>query len=77
MVLEEINTNGMPVGSVLFKVRDFEGIVGQPEARRPKGFLFPASLVIVGHKVYITNLSLPLTPVVGDELRKRSTSSPL
>jgi len=57
VVLEEINTNGMPVGSVLFKVGDFEGIVGQPGARRPKGFLFPASLVIVGHKVYITNLS--------------------
>lgn len=70
VVLEEINTNGMPVGSVLFKVGDFEGIVGQPGARRPKGFLFPASLVIVGRKVYITNLSLPLTPVVGDEIEE-------
>jgi DNA-binding beta-propeller fold protein YncE len=70
VVLEEINTNGMPVGSVLFKVGDFEGIVGRPGAHRPKGFLFPASLVIVGHKVYITNLSLPLTPVVGDEIEE-------
>ena len=35
-----------------------------------KGFLFPASLVIVGRKVYITNLSLPLTPVVGDEIEE-------
>jgi sugar lactone lactonase YvrE len=71
-VLEEINTTtaeGVPVrvGRVIFKVGDFEGIVGPPERRRPKGFLFPASLVIVGHKVYVTNLSLPLTPAVGDE----------
>jgi sugar lactone lactonase YvrE len=71
VVLEEIDTtaNGVPVkvGRVIFKVGDFDGIVGPPEARRPKGFLFPASLVIVGHKVYVTNLSLPLTPAVGDE----------
>lgn len=69
MVLEEINTTagGVPVkvGRVIFKVGDFEGIIGPPESRRPKGFLFPASLV--GHKVYVTNLSLPLTPAVGDE----------
>jgi DNA-binding beta-propeller fold protein YncE len=71
VILEEIKTtaDGIPVnvGRVIFKVGDFEGIIGPPEARRPKGFLFPASLVIVGHKVYVTNLSLPLTPAVGDE----------
>jgi hypothetical protein len=70
-VLEEIDTTagGVPVkvGRVIFKVGDFEGIVGPPERRRPKGFLFAASLVIVDHKVYVTNLSLPLTPAVGDE----------
>jgi sugar lactone lactonase YvrE len=70
VVLEEINTNGMPVGSVLFKVGDFEGIIGQPGKRRPKGFLFPASLVIVGHKVYVSNLSLALTPAAGDEIEE-------
>ena len=26
--------------------------------------------MIVGRKVYITNLSLPLTPVVGDEIEE-------
>ncbi|HSE84609.1 MAG TPA: hypothetical protein VLJ79_00145 [Candidatus Binatia bacterium] len=74
VVLEEIDTTGggipVKVGSVLFKVGDFEGIVGGPGARRPKGFLFPASLVIVGHKVYVANLSLPLTPAVGDEIEE-------
>lgn len=71
VVLEEIDTtaNEVPVkvGRVLFKVGDFEGIIGPPDKRRPKGFLFPASLVIVGHKVYVTNLALGLTPAVGDE----------
>ncbi len=71
VVLEEINTTagGAPVkvGRVVFKVGDFEGIIGPPGARQPKGFLFPASIVFVGHKAYVTNLSLPLTPAVGDE----------
>jgi len=71
VVLEEINTtaDGQPVkvGRVVFKVGDFEGIVGPPGARRARGFLFPASLVIVGHTVYVANLALPLTPAVGDE----------
>ncbi len=71
VVLEEIDTtaNGDPVkvGKVLFKVGDFEGLVGSPGAQRPKGFLFPASLVIVGHKVFVTNLALGLTPAGGDE----------
>ncbi len=71
VVLEEIDTtaNSIPVkvGKVLFKVGDFEGVVGRPGAQRPKGFLFPASLVIVGHKVFVTNLALGLTPAEGDE----------
>ncbi|HEY7318865.1 MAG TPA: hypothetical protein VIE89_14920 [Candidatus Binatia bacterium] len=71
VVLEEIDTTAdavpVKVGRVIFKVGDFEGIVGPPQASRPKGFLFPASLVIVGHKVYVTNLALGLTPAVGDE----------
>src|SRR5262249_25063928 len=61
--------DGLPVkvGRVIFKVGDFEGIVGSPGARQAKGFLFPASPVIVGHKVYVTNLALALTSAVGDE----------
>lgn len=74
VVLEEIDTtaDGFPVkvGRVVFKVGDFEGIIGRPEALRPKGFLFPASPVIVGNKVYVTNLALGLTPGVGDEVEE-------
>jgi hypothetical protein len=33
----------------------------------PRGLLFPASMVIVGENMYVTNLALPLTPAVGDE----------
>jgi hypothetical protein len=55
------------VGRVIFNVGDFEGIVGPPGARQPKGFLFPASQVIVGHKMYVTNLALALTLAAGDE----------
>jgi hypothetical protein len=29
--------------------------------------LFPASPVIVGEELFVTNLALPLTPAVGDE----------
>jgi sugar lactone lactonase YvrE len=75
VVLKEIDAEVGPVhvkvGKVLFKVGDFEGIVGRPGAQRPKGFLFPASLVIVGHKVFVTNLALGLTPADGDEPEDR------
>lgn len=73
VVLEEIDTTlastGAPVkvGRVLFTVGAFEGIVGQPSGRRPKGLLFPASLAVSGNAVYVTNLALPLTDAVGDE----------
>jgi DNA-binding beta-propeller fold protein YncE len=74
VVLKDIDTtaNGAPVkvGKVLFKVGDFEGLVGQSGVQRPQGFLFPASLVIVGHKVFVTNLALGLTPAEGDELEE-------
>ncbi|MDB5927367.1 MAG: hypothetical protein JWN13_6303, partial [Betaproteobacteria bacterium] len=33
----------------------------------PNGLLFPASLVIIGDDMFVTNLALPLTPAVGDE----------
>ena len=52
-------------GRVVARVGEFEGI------RRdgtPRGLLFPASMVIVGGHMYVTNLALPLTAdVVGDE----------
>jgi len=36
--------------------------------RAAKGLLFPASPMIVGGKIYVTNLALPLTSdVIGDE----------
>jgi sugar lactone lactonase YvrE len=33
----------------------------------PQGLLFPASIVIRGGNIYVTNLALALTPAVGDE----------
>jgi DNA-binding beta-propeller fold protein YncE len=50
-------------GRVIKRIGRFEGI----RNGAPKGLLFPASLVIVDHDMYVTNLSLPLTPAVGDE----------
>ena len=51
-------------GRVVAKLGSFEGI------RRdgtPEGLLFPASVVILGHDLYVTNLALALTPASGDE----------
>jgi DNA-binding beta-propeller fold protein YncE len=42
----------------------FEGI--GPDGA-PKGLLFPASPVIVGDEMFVTNLAIALTPAVGDE----------
>ena len=51
-------------GRVVKRIGRFEGI----RHGEPKGLLFPASLVIVHHDMYVTNLALPLTNnVVGDE----------
>ena len=51
-------------GRVIAKVGQFEGIRHDGS---PRGFLFPASMVISGAHMYVTNLALPLTPQVGDE----------
>jgi SMP-30/Gluconolactonase/LRE-like region len=55
-----LNANGRPV----IRLGKFEGI--GPDGA-PKGLLFPASPVIVGDDMFVTNLALPLTPAVGDE----------
>lgn len=57
-------------GRVVATIGGFEKI-GADGA--PVGFLFPASLVLVGREVYITNLALPLTPAVGDEPEEEVT----
>lgn len=51
-------------GRVIAKLGDFLGIRNDGT---PRGLLFPASPVIVGNDVFVTNLALPLTPAVGDE----------
>jgi DNA-binding beta-propeller fold protein YncE len=51
-------------GKVVARVGEFEGI---RHDGTPRGLLFPASMVIVGEHMYVTNLALPLTPAAGDE----------
>jgi DNA-binding beta-propeller fold protein YncE len=51
-------------GRVVAKLGDFLGI---RDNGSPRGLLFPASLVIVDDKIFVTNLALPLTEAVGDE----------
>jgi len=51
-------------GRVIAKLAEFLGIRSDGS---PLGLLFPASIVIQGSWIYITNLSLPLTPAAGDE----------
>jgi hypothetical protein len=51
-------------GRVIGKLGDFLGIRGDGS---PRGLLFPASLVIVHGKLFVTNLALPLTMTQGDE----------
>src|SRR5688572_401813 len=51
-------------GRVVAKLGDFEGI---RKNGTPEGLLFPASLVILGDDLFVTNLALPLTPTAGDE----------
>ncbi len=55
-----LNANGRPV----VRLGSFEGI-GRDGA--PRGLLFPASPVIVGDEMFITNLAIPLTDAKGDE----------
>lgn len=51
-------------GRVVAELGEFLGIQKDGSAR---GLSFPASLVIVKNKIFVTNLALPLTPAVGDE----------
>lgn len=51
-------------GRVIARLGEFQGI-GKDGS--PDGLLFPASLVIVGDDMFVTNLALPLTAAVGDE----------
>jgi DNA-binding beta-propeller fold protein YncE len=51
-------------GRVVVRLGSFEGI-GRNGA--PRGLLFPASPVIVGDEMFVTNLAIALTPAVGDE----------
>jgi DNA-binding beta-propeller fold protein YncE len=51
-------------GRVIVKLGDFQGI---NDDGTPRGLLFPASPVIVGDDMFVTNLAIALTPAVGDE----------
>jgi DNA-binding beta-propeller fold protein YncE len=55
-----LDANGRPVA----RAGEFEGI---NHDGTPRGLLFPASPARVGDWIYVSNLSLPLTPMVGDE----------
>jgi len=57
-------------GLVRVRAGGFEGIA--PDGT-PKGLLFPASTAVSGRHMVVTNLSLPLTPAVGDEWEERVT----
>ncbi|MDH4094495.1 MAG: SMP-30/gluconolactonase/LRE family protein [Betaproteobacteria bacterium] len=50
-------------GRIIERLGGFEGI----RHGTPDGLLFPASVVIVGGDLYVTNLALPLTGAAGDE----------
>jgi sugar lactone lactonase YvrE len=51
-------------GRVVARVGEFEGIRRDGS---PEGLLFPASIVILGDDMFVTNLALALTDTVGDE----------
>ena len=51
-------------GRVVAKLGAFEGMNRDGS---PDGLLFPASLVILGGDMFVTNLALPLTSAPGDE----------
>jgi len=52
------------------RLGDFKGIRRDGS---PRGLLFPASPVIVGDELFVTNLALPLTPDPNDEQEDRVT----
>lgn len=49
---------------MIVRLGSFQGI-GKDGA--PDGLIFPASLVLVGDELFVTNLALPLNGVAGDE----------
>lgn len=51
-------------GRVIARLGEFQGI---NRDGTPNGLLFPASVVIVGDHMFVTNLALPLTTEAGDE----------
>jgi sugar lactone lactonase YvrE len=51
-------------GKVVARLGEFRGV---KRNGTPDGLLFPASLVIVGNEIFVTNLALPLTGAAGDE----------
>ena len=51
-------------GRIVARLGEFQGI---NRDGTPNGLLFPASLVIVGDHMFVTNLALPLTAAPGDE----------
>jgi DNA-binding beta-propeller fold protein YncE len=51
-------------GRTVIRAGEFEGINNDGT---PRGLLFPASMVVNDGWMYVTNLSLALTPMVGDE----------
>jgi hypothetical protein len=59
-VIFGLNAQGRPV----VRVGSFDGVA---KDGRPDGLLFPASLAALNGFMYVTNLALPLTPMVGDE----------
>jgi len=58
--LVQLNANGR----VVQRVGGFGGI---GKDGTPLGLLFPASIVVVGQDMFVTNAALALTPAVGDE----------
>jgi DNA-binding beta-propeller fold protein YncE len=61
-----LNAQGRPIA----RIGDFEGI---RKDGTPGGLLFPASMVILGDEMFVTNLALPLTAAVGDEPEEEVT----
>jgi sugar lactone lactonase YvrE len=59
---EIVGLNGQ--GRVIERLGGFEGI---RQNGAPDGLLFPASIVVLGNDLYVTNLALPLTGAAGDE----------
>ena len=55
-----LDTNGREVA----RAGQFLGIAADGS---PQGLLFPAASAVVGHRMVVANLALPLTPAKGDE----------